>query len=71
TKDLAEREPEVLALMKNISFTNAEMSKLLAWQEANKASSEETAVYFITTQQDTWSQWISDDARSNLSALLK
>lgn len=71
TKDLAEREPEVLALMKNISFTNAEMSKLLAWQEANKASSEETAVYFITTQQDTWSKWISDDARSNLSALLK
>lgn len=71
TTDLAKRSPEVLELMKNVTFTNQEMGKLLAWQEANKASSEETAVHFITTQQDTWSQWINADARENLAALLK
>ncbi|WP_027857352.1 glycine betaine ABC transporter substrate-binding protein [Marinobacterium jannaschii] len=69
TTDLAKREPEILELMKNITFSNAEMGQLLAWQEANKASSEETAVHFITTQQDTWTGWINDDARKKLSAL--
>jgi len=71
TTDLAKRSPQVLKLMKNITFSNAQMSSLLAWKEDNKASSEETAVYFITTQQDTWSKWINADARKNLSALLK
>lgn len=71
TADLAKRAPEVLELMKNVSFTNAEMGKLLAWQEANKASAEETAVHFITSQQDVWSGWINEDARQNLSSLLK
>ena len=71
TTDLAKREPEVLELMKNVTFTNQQMGKLLAWQEANKASSEETAVYFLTSQQDTWSAWISEDARNKLAALLK
>ena len=71
TADLAKREPEVLELMKNVTFTNAQMSKLLAWQEQNKASSEETAVHFLTTQQDVWSGWINDDARKNLAVLLK
>jgi glycine betaine/proline transport system substrate-binding protein len=71
TSDLAKREPEILELMKNISFTNLEMSQLLAWQEANKASAEETAVYFITTQQDKWSAWLSDAAREKLNTLLK
>ena len=70
TSDLAKRAPEVLELMKRVTFTNAEMGKLLAWQEENKASSEETAVHFITTQQGTWSQWINEDARKNLAGLL-
>lgn len=71
TTDLATREPEVLNLMKKLSFTNKQMSQLLAWQEANKASSEEAAVHFITTQQGVWSAWLSEDARKNLAPLLK
>jgi glycine betaine/proline transport system substrate-binding protein len=57
--------------MKKLSFTNKQMSQLLAWQEANKSSSEEAAVHFITTQQDIWSAWLSEDARKNLASLLK
>ncbi|MDO6563551.1 glycine betaine ABC transporter substrate-binding protein [Amphritea sp. 1_MG-2023] len=70
TSDFANREPEIFELMKHISFTSEEMSQLLAWQESNKASAEEAAVYFITTQQDKWSGWINDDARAKLTALL-
>lgn len=71
TADLATRAPQVLELMKNLSFTNQQLGGLLAWQEENKASAEETAVHFITTGQDVWSKWINADARKNLSALLK
>jgi len=71
TTDLAAREPEVVELMKNVSFTNKQMGSLLAWQEENKASAEEAAVYFIQTQSNVWSQWINDEARQNLAALIK
>lgn len=71
TTDLAKREPDVFELMKKVSFTNQQMGSLLAWQEANKASAEETAVYFIQNQSDIWSKWLNDEARQNLSVLIK
>ncbi len=71
TTTLAEREPEVAEFMGNVSFSNALMGGLLAWQEANDASVEEVAVYFLTTQQDIWGTWLSEDAASNLGALLQ
>lgn len=71
TRDLANREPQIYELMSNMSFTSAEMSRLLAWQEKNKASAEETAVHFITQYGDIWSGWIDDEARQKLSSLLK
>ena len=70
TTTFADREPQIAELMRNVQFTNDQMQGLLSWQEANGASAEETAVYFLTTQQDVWSGWISSDARSRLSAIL-
>lgn len=67
----AEREPEIESLMANVSFTNAQMGAVLAWQEDNQASAEETAVHFLTEYKDVWSNWINDSARENLGALLK
>ena len=66
-----EAEPEVAELMKNLTFTNAQMGEVLAWQESNQASNEETAVYFLTTYKDVWSGWLNDEARGKLAALLK
>ncbi len=71
TTDFAEREPEVAALMEKVSFTNAQMGEILAWQDENSASAEEAAVYFLTTYQDVWSEWLNDSAREKLSALLE
>jgi len=47
------------------------LSSIHAWQEDNGASEEEAAVYFLTTQSDTWSQWINDDARAKLSNFIQ
>ncbi len=71
TAAFVEREPEVAELMKNITFTNAQMGEVLAWQESQGASYEEAAVYFLTNYQDVWSTWINEDAKAKLSALLK
>jgi glycine betaine/proline transport system substrate-binding protein len=71
TKDFAERQPEILALMKNVSFTNKQMGQVLAWKKENKASADEAAVYFLNNYKDTWSKWINDDAKEKLAALLK
>ncbi|PWR03582.1 glycine/betaine ABC transporter substrate-binding protein [Meridianimarinicoccus roseus] len=71
TNDFSDREPEIAELMSNVSFTNAQMSDVLAWKEANNASNEEAAVYFLTTYSDVWPGWLNDDARARLSALLQ
>ena len=65
-----EREPEVTALLKNISFTNAQMGEVLAWRLDNNASNEEAAVYFLTNYKDIWGSWLNDSAKDKLSAIL-
>jgi len=68
TTDFAAREPEVVDLMSKLSFTNAQMGALLAWQEDNKASIDEAVVHFITTSPEVWGAWVSDEAKAKLSA---
>jgi glycine betaine/proline transport system substrate-binding protein len=71
TNTFEAREPDIAAFLKNMTFTNAQMGGVLAWQETNNASNEEAAVYFLTSNTDVWSTWLNDDARANLSALLQ
>jgi len=70
TKAFTEREPEIVELMKNVSFTNAQMGEVLAWKKDNKASGDEAAVYFIQKYKDVWSNWLNDDAKKKLANLL-
>ncbi len=71
TTSFQEREPEIAALMSKVTFTNDQMNGVLAWMEDNNASAEEGAVYFLSNNKDVWADWLSDDARAKLSALLK
>lgn len=67
----AEKNPEIVALLKNVSFTNAQMGEVLAWRLDNNASNEEAAVYFLTNYKDVWGNWLSADAKTKLAAVLK
>ncbi len=71
TTTFAKREPEIVELMKKLSFTNAQMGEILAWKEDKKASSEEAAVYFLTKYKSIWGNWLSDAAKKKLAAVLK
>ena len=70
TKAFAASNPEITALMKNVSFSNDMIHKILGWQSENKASADEAAVYFLTNYKSTWKDWISKDAQKKLSKLL-
>ncbi|KCV82002.1 amino acid ABC transporter substrate-binding protein [Actibacterium atlanticum] len=71
TTDFSSKNPDIAALMGNVAFTNAQMGEVLAWKDANSASNEEAAVYFLSTYKDVWAGWINDDAKAKLAALLK
>ena len=66
-----DREPEAAALLANLSFTNAQMGEVLAWRLDNNASNEEAAVYFLSTYKDVWGDWLNDEAKGKLAALLQ
>lgn len=68
---LLDREPEIAEFLSKMSFSNNQLGDVLAWQDINNASFEEAAVYFLTNYQDSWSSWLNEDARANLSALLQ
>ncbi|MEP1444437.1 MAG: ABC transporter substrate-binding protein [Hyphomicrobiales bacterium] len=70
TTAFKESNPDIAALMSNVSFTNAQMGEVLAWQEDNKASADEAAVYFLNKYKDAWSGWLNDEAKGKLAALL-
>ena len=71
TSEFESSHPAETDLMRNLSFTNEMMNSLLAWQDAEGASGDETAVYFLSTQQELWRSWINDAARGKLAALLQ
>ena len=71
TSEFESSHPAETDLMRNLSFTNEMMISLLAWLDAEGASGDETAVYFLSTQQELWGSWINDAARGKLAALLQ
>lgn len=70
TTDFQEREPEVADMLSHLSFETSVMSSILAWMDENNASGEEATVYYLQNHSDEWSQWLNDEARSNLANLI-
>lgn len=71
TTDFREREPEVAAMLAELSFETSTMSSLLAWMDKNNATAEEAAVYYLMNYGEQWSQWLSEGARKRLSKVLE
>lgn len=69
TADFAERAPEAFALIENVSFSNEQMSQLLAWHVDNQASVDEAVVHFLQNNQEQWMSWLSEDAQAKLEGL--
>jgi glycine betaine/proline transport system substrate-binding protein len=70
-KPFYDKNPELVALMSKVSFSNDTMNELLAWQADNKATADETAAHFLTKYKDIWPNWLPADARAKVTALVK
>jgi glycine betaine/proline transport system substrate-binding protein len=70
TSTFQENNPDVFEFLQNMTFKTSDMSSVLAWKDENNASADEAAVYYLTNFQDEWTGWLSDEARSKLTALL-
>lgn len=68
TADFANREPEVAAFVKKMTFPNDVVSSMLAWKEENNASADETAAWVLTNHRDMVMSWVSEDAKKKLAA---
>lgn len=70
TAHFSEREPEVAEMLSKLTFKTGTMSSILAWMDANNASAEEAAVYYLTNYGERWSGWLNDSARERLNQVL-
>jgi glycine betaine/proline transport system substrate-binding protein len=71
TKTFKDKHPAVYELVSKISFTNKQLSQLLAWKDANKASESEAAANWLTSNKAVWSNWVSAEARTKLDKIIK
>ena len=71
SKPFYDKNPEIVALMSKVSFTNDIMDEVLAWQETNKATADEAGVHFLTKYKEVWPKWLSDEARAKVTAIVK
>ncbi|MGB3688747.1 MAG: ABC transporter substrate-binding protein [Jannaschia helgolandensis] len=71
TTDFEGKYPAIAEMLTDLTFTNDQMNEVLAWQESNNASGEETTVYFLTNYSDVWSDWVSDAAREKLAGFIQ
>lgn len=69
TNSFATDHPAASEFMAKLSFTNAQMNGILAWMDENKATAEEAAVHFLTSDKELWMGWLNDDAKAKLSEL--
>ena len=70
TTNFQDENPAVFEFLQKMTFQTSNMSEVLAWMDENTASADEAAVYYLTTYQEQWSEWLSDDARENLASIL-
>lgn len=71
TADFAQREPAIAEFLGKVSINLDHMNAVVAWMDENGASGEEAAVYYLTTYKDVWGNWLNDEAREKLAAVLK
>jgi glycine betaine/proline transport system substrate-binding protein len=60
----------VLGYLEKRSYNNTLLSQILAWKEENQAEADETAIYFLETQEGLWSTWVSAEAAGKIKSSL-
>jgi ABC-type proline/glycine betaine transport system substrate-binding protein len=62
--------PKLNKFLDNYETTSSLVSELLAYIEANKASEQEAAMYFLKTKPDIWTTWVPTAVAAQVKASL-
>ncbi len=68
--ELKEKAPNVAGFLSKLQVPNAEISKVLAWGDDNKASPEEVASHFLKNYAPIWTKWVPADVADKVKASL-
>ena len=69
-KDLLPRAPDVVGFLQNWDFGVPAYNKVFLWSSENEATPEETAIYWLENNRDTWMSWVTGDAGEKVAAAL-
>jgi glycine betaine/proline transport system substrate-binding protein len=68
TAKFAERGGVATGYLKNRSWANATVNKLLAWMTDNQATGDEGAKHFLKANEDVWTKWVPADVAAKVKA---
>ncbi|MDQ0315589.1 ABC transporter substrate-binding protein [Amorphus orientalis] len=70
TTDLREKAAPVADFLSKMQVPNDVVNKVLAWGDEQSASPEDTAVYFLKTYEDVWTEWVPEDVATSVKESL-
>ncbi|MBV7300499.1 ABC transporter substrate-binding protein [Enterovibrio paralichthyis] len=70
TEKFAEQSPEAYAYIQNRSYSNADMSAMMAWMEENQADGEIAAFEFLQSYPQVWTTWVPEEVAEKIKSAL-
>ena len=69
-KSLLPRAGDVVGFLQNWDFDVPAYNKVFVWSSENDATPEETAIYWLENNRDSWMSWLTEDAAGKVAAAL-
>ena len=67
---LLPRAPDVVGFLQNWDFGVPAYNKVFLWSSENDATPEETAIYWLENNHDSWMSWVTEEAAEKVAAAL-
>ena len=67
---MVQRAPDVVEMLRQWSFDNAQIGEVLQYRSQTDATAEETAVWFLTNRKGIWTAWVPTDVADRVQAAL-
>ena len=67
---MVQRAPEVVEMLRQWSFNDAQIGEVLQYRSQTDSSAEETAIWFLTNRKGTWTGWVPTDVADRVQAAL-
>ncbi|MBN2858768.1 MAG: hypothetical protein JXK93_00725 [Sphaerochaetaceae bacterium] len=69
-KDLPEKAPEVVEILKKYKTSVADNNEFLRMMDENEWTTEETALWFLRNKEDVWTRWVDADIQAKVKSAL-